>query len=250
MKTPKISIITATYNCNDSIEKTILSVLSQDYGNIEYIVIDGGSTDGTLDCIKQYSDRISYWISEQDEGLYDALNKGIKMASGDWIGLLNSGDLFHSPHTISELFEKEIPSSIGVVYGDCILIDGEKSIYRKAVPSTSLHIPPAYRHGASFVKAEVHKCFLFDLSQKEKFGYGLDYLHICTMRRNKILFLYRNVTVLDYLKDGMSNHPLKNKYLQALAESNGKYNFFFITRLLYRFYNAIMNKIKNSNETL
>ena len=90
----KISIITVCFNSVNTIENTIASVLDQTYNNIEYIVVDGQSADGTLEIIKNFEDKITKWISEPDTGLYDAMNKGIAMATGDIIGILNSDDIF------------------------------------------------------------------------------------------------------------------------------------------------------------
>jgi glycosyltransferase involved in cell wall biosynthesis len=89
----KISVITVVYNCKDYIEQTILSVLNQTYQNIEYIIIDGNSTDGTTDLIKKYESKLAYWISEPDSGIYDAMNKGIDKATGDWFYFLGAGDI-------------------------------------------------------------------------------------------------------------------------------------------------------------
>ena len=91
---PLITIITVAYNAVKDIENTILSVLNQTYPNIEYIIIDGGSTDGTLDIIKKYEDKISYWVSEPDKGIYDAMNKGTLKATGVWLNFMNAGDTF------------------------------------------------------------------------------------------------------------------------------------------------------------
>jgi glycosyltransferase involved in cell wall biosynthesis len=93
-KSLKISIITVCYNAEKYFKEAIESVLSQDYDNFEYIIIDGGSTDGTLDIIREYEDRLAYWVSEPDKGLYDAMNKGIAEASGDIIGMINSDDYY------------------------------------------------------------------------------------------------------------------------------------------------------------
>lgn len=101
-KRPKISIITAVLNNREKLEKTILSVIEQTYQNIEYIIIDGGSTDDSLEIIKKYQNRISFWLSEKDGGLYDAMNKGIKKATGDWLIMLNSGDYYVG----NDVFEK------------------------------------------------------------------------------------------------------------------------------------------------
>ena len=94
MQQPVFSIITITYNASRWLEQTILGVLSQSYPNIEYIVIDGGSTDGTVDIIKQYASGISYWVSEPDKGIYDAMNKGLQKATGDYVWFINAGGFF------------------------------------------------------------------------------------------------------------------------------------------------------------
>ena len=99
----KLSVITVSYNCVDLIEPTILSVLSQDSNLIEYILIDGGSTDGTLDVIEKYKDRITYSISESDLGIYDAMNKGIDVATSKWLLFLNAGDVFHEDFSLQHL---------------------------------------------------------------------------------------------------------------------------------------------------
>ena len=96
IKKPKISIITVSYNSGSTIKQTIKSVIDQDYENIEYIIIDGNSSDNTLNVIRQYSEFIHFFISEEDNGIYDAMNKGIKNSSGDYVHLLNAGDIYYS----------------------------------------------------------------------------------------------------------------------------------------------------------
>jgi len=103
MTRPLISIITISYNCADAVEKTIQSVLSQRFTDYEYIVIDGGSSDGTADVIRRYSESLSYWVSEKDRGIADAFNKGIAAAKGRYINLLNAGDSFVSVNTLEKL---------------------------------------------------------------------------------------------------------------------------------------------------
>lgn len=93
IKSPLISVITVSYNAGETIKETILSVINQESNNYEYIIVDGGSTDGTLDVIKTYEDKVELWISESDNGIYDAMNKGIKLAKGEYICFINSGDI-------------------------------------------------------------------------------------------------------------------------------------------------------------
>lgn len=119
----KISIITIVYNREYCISDCIESVLSQTYENIEYLVIDGGSTDGTNNVIESYSDQLDFYISEKDRGIYDALNKGIKNATGDIIGILNSDDLFYSRETISNVVKAFKNSGADLVYGNGMFVD-------------------------------------------------------------------------------------------------------------------------------
>ena len=122
----KISIITVCYNSESTIEDTIKSVLSQDYEDIEYIIIDGGSTDGTLSIINKYTDRIATVVSEPDKGIYDAMNKGILFATGELIGILNSDDLFASRDTISQVIERvKLSTEDAVYFGDIAIVERE-----------------------------------------------------------------------------------------------------------------------------
>ena len=100
---PTFSIITITYNAVRLVEQTLLNVLSQSYPNIEYIVIDGGSTDGTVDIIKRYESGLAYWVSEPDKGIYDAMNKGLQKATGDYVWFINAGDSLCSSDTVSSM---------------------------------------------------------------------------------------------------------------------------------------------------
>ncbi len=133
---PVVSVITVVFNSVGLLEKTINSVLGQTYPNIEYLVIDGGSTDGTVDLIRKYDDRVAYWLSEPDRGLYDAMNKGLAAASGDLVWFLNSGDLVYQPDTLEKIFNNKTedgrqetkdsvlspPLSL-IYYGDTMIVD-------------------------------------------------------------------------------------------------------------------------------
>ena len=116
-KFPKVSIITVTYNCHETIEQTIQNVLKQTYPNLEYIVIDGGSTDGTVEVINKYADRLAFWVSEPDKGIYDAMNKGTLVATGEWVLFRNSGDFFFSPETMMDVFRAYEDKGEEFIYG-------------------------------------------------------------------------------------------------------------------------------------
>jgi glycosyltransferase involved in cell wall biosynthesis len=119
----KVTIITVCFNSVKTVEETIISVISQNYPNLEYIVIDGGSTDGTLDLINKYSDKISLIISEPDNGVYDAMNKGIRLASGDVIAMLNSDDIYRSDDVVSRLISLMCRKQVDIVYADLVVVD-------------------------------------------------------------------------------------------------------------------------------
>lgn len=121
MGQPSLSIITVVYNNVRDIERTIRSIIEQDYPHIEYLIIDGQSTDGTVDIIKRYDNQISRWISEPDKGIYDAMNKALKMATGDYVLFMNSGDEVYAPDTVSRVFST-VPNA-DIYYGETELFD-------------------------------------------------------------------------------------------------------------------------------
>jgi len=120
---PVVSIITVVYNSVHLLEKTIVSVLDQTYPNIEHLIIDGGSTDGTLEIIRKYDHKIAWWHSEPDKGLYDAMNKGLNAATGDFVWFLNSGDLPFGNETLSLIFSKNSDPAAAIYYGDTLVVD-------------------------------------------------------------------------------------------------------------------------------
>ncbi|MEW6602475.1 MAG: glycosyltransferase family 2 protein, partial [Nitrospirota bacterium] len=121
-----VSIITVTHNSLTMLQKTVESVVSQTYRNKEFIIIDGGSTDGTYDYLVQRQNHIDLWISEPDEGIYDAMNKGSKKATGAWIIFLNSGDIFSNDNVLENVFSADIPKEVDVIYGDTVYSYGKE----------------------------------------------------------------------------------------------------------------------------
>jgi len=161
----KISIVTVVYNDEYRIRKTIESVISQTYNNIEYIIVDGKSTDNTINVISNYQNNISQIISEVDDGIYDAMNKGLKVSTGDRVLFLNAGD---------ELYDKDIISSIiillkgkehyALVYGN-VLLKG-RNIILKSEPIKSINRVMVTNHQACFFKTNIHKNYYYNLNYK------------------------------------------------------------------------------------
>lgn len=210
-KSPKISIITVCFNAGNALEKTIKSVISQSYPNLEYIIIDGKSTDNSLEIINKYSQYISIIISEPDSGLYDAMNKGLNLATGEYVNFMNAGDIFYNNEVTSNLI-KEANLDYDVIYGDAIAINqnGQEHFESGGNNLEVLRKRPIYRHNASFTRLSLHKKFPFELSKYNEFGHALDFNHIYTIWRNGAKFQHINLPILKYDREGISNKPFKN----------------------------------------
>lgn len=166
MNKDKISIVTVVFNGASIIEQTIKSVITQTYDNLEYIIIDGGSTDGTIDIIKKYHDKLSFWISEPDKGIYDAMNKSIDRLSGLWVNFMNAGDHFYSDNAIEDIFGGEQDySQYAVVYGDAEYRLKTFSYIRPAYDVDRDHFMP-FSHQASFVRSDIAKKNQFNLKYR------------------------------------------------------------------------------------
>lgn len=158
----KISIITPSFNSEKTIEKTILSVLNQSYKDIEYIIIDGGSRDKTLEIVNKFKDKIAKIISEKDQGIYDAMNKGIKLATGDIIGILNSDDLYADNNVIEIVVKTFLDYQVDCVWGDIIYFVNDPSKIIRYWKSSEYKeglfekgwVPP---HPTFFVKKECYQ---------------------------------------------------------------------------------------------
>lgn len=151
---PLISIITVCLNAGQVIEKTIRSVTEQNYPNIEYIIVDGVSTDNTSLIVEKYKNKISRFIQESDRGLYDAMNKGMRMASGEYINFMNAGDTFSSEGTLREVFSKA-PEEADVIYGDYIHLARAFKVYIKSKPLERLWVRPRFCHQSAFYRREL-----------------------------------------------------------------------------------------------
>ena len=244
----KISVVTVCYNAVDQIEETIKSVVGQTYPDIEYIVIDGGSTDGTTDIIRKYSDKISYWISEPDNGIYDAMNKGILVATGDYINFMNAGDYFSSVNAISDV-AKQINATNDIIYGDSTMIDykGRRRISAADTNVNLLKKRPIYRHNASFTRTSLHRKNLFAIDKKKDFKYALDYNNIFTLWHQGALFQKVDVDVVTWDKKGTSDRDVENVRLMfaishQFRESSLKERVIYIYDLIKAYRRDILKK--------
>lgn len=211
----KVSIITVSYNSAETIEETIQSVISQDYPSIEYIIIDGKSTDQTLDIVRKYEDKIATLVSEKDKGIYDALNKGISMATGDIVGLLHADDLYSNYQVISDIVAQFKQSHADAVYADLNYVDriDTNRIIRKWKSGEYKEgmfkkgwMPP---HPTFFVKRECYtKYGIFNLKLRSSADYELmlRLIHV-----NKIRLSYLPKMIVNMRAGGQSNVSLMNR---------------------------------------
>ena len=238
----KISIITVTFNSEDTIEDTLLSVFSQNYTDIEYIIIDGGSNDNTLRIVKKYSKYISHIISENDKGMYDAINKGIKLSRGDVIHILNSDDIYASENILTEIaniFKKsryEIILSKIVFFKHNIKTNNKKYYTRdigvKFFTPNLLRFGWMPAHPGTFIKKNIYS----------KFGlYKTNYQIAADYEMFVRLFLKFKVSYFKYdklsirMKEGgkstksiYSNYVITKEIMQSFRENNLYTNYVFL----------------------
>lgn len=241
---PKFSIITVTYNAGCVLEDTIQSVITQTYKNVEYIIVDGGSKDRTLDIVQRYRDHITTFISEPDHGLYDAMNKGIRLATGDYLCFLNAGDELHEDDTL-QLMVHSIPSDTlpDVLYGETAIVDEEGHFLRMR-----RHAAPEQLTWKSFQSGMMvcHQAFFarrdrvepYDL--KYRFSADFDWC-IRIMKKSRVLH-NTHLTLIDYQHEGMSTHHRRASLFERFHIMCRHYGYCsttlrhigFVFRLLYK----------------
>ena len=243
---PKFSIITVTYNAEKVLEDTIQSVVFQTYRNVEYIIVDGGSTDNTLDVVHKYQERISKVISDPDKGLYDAMNKGIRMATGDYLCFLNAGDELHENETLQKIVftlkGKELPD---VIYGETAIVDEEGHFLHMRRLSTPEHLHwKSFKEGmlvchqAFFARRELALANPYDL--RYRFSADFDWC-IRIMKQSKNLH-NTHLTLIDYLNEGMTTQNHKASLKERFRIMTKHYGWistilhhgWFVIRLFYK----------------
>ena len=219
----KISIITVALNSQSTIKHTIESIDSQDYKNVEYILIDGGSSDWTLEILGYYKDKINYFVSEEDDGIYDAMNKGIKAATGDIIGILNSDDFYPNNFVLSKVAEVFQKTNCDCVYGDLVYVDQgnarkivrywQSGEFQKSKLNTGWMLP----HPTFFVKKEIYNKFgLYNTELKSAADYEMI---LRLLNKHEISVQYIPEIIVKMRQGGQSNSSIWNR-LKANKEDS------------------------------
>nr|WP_321453720.1 glycosyltransferase family 2 protein [uncultured Carboxylicivirga sp.] len=248
---PKVTVVTVNYNNSIGLEKTICSTISQTYSSIEYIIIDGASQDNSIDIIKKYEGQVNLWVSEEDSGVYDAMNKAIDLISGDWVVFMNSGDTFYNDEVIESLFHKNLDHNIAVVYGDVCLCFKYGEVIRKIGYSTGSNMPPLC-HQATFLKAEKLKKRKFNLKYKLASDYDVNH----SLYLAGEVFSYFECVIANYDMTGISAQRL-DLYYNEVAEIKGNYSTLlmsiavlktWIRRFMPGFFDYLLFKVLKKRE--
>jgi glycosyltransferase involved in cell wall biosynthesis len=213
----KISLLTVSYNSAATIGDTIESVRSQTYKDIEYIVVDGNSTDGTLDLIRSFAPKIDQWISEPDKGIYDAMNKAIRMATGEVVGILNSDDFYSANDIVSQVAAAFGDPAIDAVFGDLVFVDPNnlKKVVRKY--SSAKWYPEKFARG--FMPA--HPTFFVRRKYYERIGlFKTDYriaadyeLLIRFLYVHRLKYKYLPINMVTMRKGGVSSNGIRSNII-------------------------------------
>jgi glycosyltransferase involved in cell wall biosynthesis len=217
----KISIITVCYNNREGLEKTFKSVLGQSYRDFEFLVIDGNSQDGSKELIEQHRDQIDFALSEKDTGVYNAMNKGIKAATGDFVLFMNSGDIFADNHVLSQV-EGDLTDEFDIYYGNNYKVKSNGSKRLKTYPATltfSFFYSTSINHQSTFIRRQLfHDFFMYN----EKFKIVADWaFFIYAICAKNVPYKYVDKTIAEYDFNGMSSDPknqavMKNEKLEVI----------------------------------
>jgi glycosyltransferase involved in cell wall biosynthesis len=245
MHNPLISIITVVFNDAKSIEKTISSVINQTYNDIEYIIIDGGSNDSTVDIIKKYESKLTYWISEPDRGIYDAMNKGINRSHGKWVLFMNSGDIFYSNQVIKNIFSRNIPANKLVIYGNTVLDYGTFQRMKITSSLSNLWKGMVFTHQSSLMRTDIIKKYYFDTSYNIAADYNL-LISLWNDFGDEVFYKIDVIVSCYRATDGISN-IMRMQSIQERQKILKSKSIFSIKRKIYylylKFYVVLISKI-------
>jgi glycosyltransferase involved in cell wall biosynthesis len=217
MDSPVISIITVVYNTAATLEQTMLSVLNQSYPSKEYIVIDGGSTDGSVEIIRKYESQLAYWVSETDKGIYDAMNKGIARANGELIGILNADD-WYEPEILFEVANRYLETGKKQVLHGMMRNFQHDLFYNITGNSIRRLRYDMIQHPTCFVPKKIYENFgCFDPAYK----YSGDYDLIMRLVKNGIDFSFMELVMVNFRLDGTSSKPQADKEMWKIRMKYG-----------------------------
>jgi glycosyltransferase involved in cell wall biosynthesis len=236
LKHPLITIVTVNYNSAAALEKTIQSVVAQTYESVEYIVIDGASTDNSTDIIKHYETNIAKWLSEKDSGIYNAMNKGIREATGDWICFLNCGDVFVDSKTIQQIVDHIQLSDPDIIYGN-IFVEQQDGTLNERIAKEPCNIHRMhFCHQSAFVKTTVLQHYQFD--DRHTLSADLKFFKQCYY--DKRTFVHVNCPVVIYDTSGVSNVQRRKGLFDNIAVikeiDRGFDKYLFLLRLYFVIY--------------
>lgn len=232
MKRPLLSVITVVFNEVELIERTIKSIISQRNVSLEYVVVDGGSTDGTLDIIKKYDSKIDYWVSSKDGGIYDAMNKGIDVANGKWLHFMNAGDSFCNKLVVSEVFSKSHSNEIITGFVKIVDLNGLWKGYRHpndVYSSCDMAVENCIAHQATFINRNVFKSignFSLDYDVQSDYDFWI------RANNNNIKFDFFNKDIANFLDNGISSDR-KMGLKSIMQKNNILYNNKMISNIKY-----------------
>ena len=208
----KVSIITVVYNGIAHLEQTIKSVINQTYTNIEYIIIDGGSTDGTVELLKKYDERIEYWVSEKDEGIYDAMNKGIAKATGEIVGLINADD-WYEVDAVAQVVETFLNSHADIVHGAMNIVKENGNSFTKKVALDLSHFKKGMllNHPTTFVKRDVYEIYG---SFNTQYKIVADWELMLCLWLTGLSFVGIESTLANFRMGGVSSEHLKKSLME------------------------------------
>ncbi len=242
---PFITVVTICYNSKNHIKETITSVLNQSYSNKEYIIIDGASTDGTLEIIEPFRKHIDIFISEPDNGIYHAMNKAVSKSSGEWVIFMNAGDVFVD-NSILKQVSYSLNKDIDVLYGDILVLKNKKLEVKEAPPEINDFHRMPFCHQAVFTSTSLLKEYPFD----EKYHLSADFKFYKQLQLNNFRFQKTPIPITVYDRTGISNSQRTKGLSENIAiikeVDNWKQKLLLLPRLyLVKYWQTLRNLLKN-----
>jgi glycosyltransferase involved in cell wall biosynthesis len=250
LRKPLITIITAVFNGVGNIEETILSVINQTYNNLEHIIIDGGSTDGTVDIIKKYTKQIKYWVSELDEGIYDAYNKAIMVSSGEFVNFMDSGDIFYEDDVIEKIFLKTLSEckDADVIHGDSTIesLDGKISKIHNYRPLEELSRYMTVGMTSAFFRRSLLKKYKFNSNYQISGDY--DFIVSCYLNGHR--FYYDGIMTDRFRLGGISTsgklrNIFEDYFVQRRIDQTWSLKIYLLKRIYWWAHSNIFNRLDN-----